>query len=265
MYDIKRTLIARKKVIITLSGTSGTATIAGLGAGKTITFLTSLTATASAFAVANLSYYDSLGVIISANYETLVFTEKVEGTGFTDPTITNVTTDLTGSVYSTLYPEPITLGEMKEFVLNRADADVQQDALLTELITTSRELAEQFCNRSFIPQTIELTELIKEQTTQEFILPYPNHIEIIEVKVNDEVTTDYDTIGINRLIIQMTGRFWTSTVDGNKYYLKYKAGDCPTLAKSAIMQICKDMYENRGKDPMTSNGFLMLNPLKVYS
>lgn len=270
MYDITRTLIAKKRVTITLSGLSGTANITGTGGlTKLLTFGTSLTASAAAFVVSHAAAYLALtpSVVVTSVYETLVFNEAVEGSGFTDPVITNATGDLTGSVYSTLYPEPVTLQEMKEFILNRSDEDVQQDALLRELITTSRELAEQFCNRSFIPQTIEYTEYLQVRWSEEipeFVLPFPNHLSLVEVKIADIATTEYEAIGINRYTIQFTGRYYTTDILGTKFYIKYTAGECNSLVKNAIMQICKDMYENRGKDPMSSNGFIMLNSQKVY-
>lgn len=270
MYDVTRTPIAKKRATITLSGLSGTANITGTGGvTKLLTFSTSLTASAAAFVVSHAAAYlaQTPSVVVTSVYETLVFNEAVEGSGFTDPIITNATGDLTGSVYSTLYPEPVTLQEMKEFILNRADEDVQQDALLRELITTSRELAEQFCRRSFIPQTIELTDYSSTRWSEggpEFVLPFPNHLSIVEVKASDVVTTDYESTGINRYSVRFTGSFYTTGTLGTEFYVKYTAGECNSLVKSAIMQICKDMYENRGKDPMSSNGFLMLNSQKVY-
>lgn len=270
MYDVTRTLIAKKRVTIALSGTSGTANITGLGGlTKLVTFGTSLTATAAAFVVSHAAAYLALtpSVVVTSLYESLIFNEAVEGSGFADPVITNTTGDLTGSVISTLYPEPVTLDEMKEFILNRADVDVKADALLSELITSSRELAEQFCNRSFIPQTIEYTEYLQVKWSEEipeFVLPFPNHLSLVEVKIADVVSTNYELTGINRYTVTFTGRYYTTDTLGTKFYIKYTAGECNLLTKNAIMQICKDMYENRGKDPFTSNGFIMLNSQKVY-
>lgn len=163
--------------------------------------------------------------------------------------------------------EPITLTEMKQFLLNRYDPDVTADALLTSMITAARELAEQFCNRSFIAQTIEYTEYMKlkwSEETPEIKLPFPNHLTITEVKIADTITTDYELIGINTFTIQFNGRNYTTNSDGTKFYVKYTAGECNARQKNAIMQICKDMYENRGATPMSSNGFIILNVDKVY-
>jgi hypothetical protein len=163
--------------------------------------------------------------------------------------------------------EPVTPAEIKAYILNRYDPEIETDVLLSTLLSTARELAEQYCNRSFIEQEIEYTEYIASSWTAdppEIILPFPNHLTVEEVKVSDVVTTDYTLIGINRYTLQFTGRCYSTESTGVKYYIKYTAGECTTLAKTAIMQICKDMYENRGKDPLTSNGFMMLNPLKIY-
>jgi hypothetical protein len=268
MYDVNKTLIARKRATVQLTGTAGTANITGAGGlTKLVTFGTSLTASAAAFVVSHAAAYLAQGIVVTSLYDFIVFTEVTEGTGFVDPVITNVSNDLTGEVISTLYPEPVALAEMKTYILDRYEADAEKDALLSSLITAARELAEEYCNRSFIPQTIEYTEYLKQKYSDdppEFLLPFPNHLTIEEVKVSDVVTTDYTQEGISRIKIVFTGRSYSTDSVGVKYYIKYTAGECSAQVKNAIFQIAKDMYENRGKDPLTSNGFLMLTSQKVH-
>jgi len=270
MYEVSKTLIAKKRATVTLTGTSGTANITGTGAvTKLITFGTSLTATAAAFVVSHAEAYlaQTPSVIVTSLYDMIIFNEAVEGSGFTDPICTNATGDLAGSIISTLYPEPVTLAEMKTYILDRYEADAEKDALLSSLITAARELAEEFCNRCFIPTQIEYAEYVNvkwSDTVPEFLLPFPNHLSLVEVKVADEVTTDYEQNGISRMTILFTGRYYTTDTVGTKFYFKYTAGDCSALVKNAILQIARDMYENRGKDPLTSNGFNLLNSQKVY-
>lgn len=267
MYDLSKSLIARKRATVQLTGTSGTANITGAGGlTKLATFGTSLVATAAAFVVSHAAAYLAQGIVVTSLYDMLVFTESVEGTGFVTPVITNASGTLTGEVVSTLYPEPVTLQEMKTYILDRYEDDSEKDALLTSMITAARELAEEFCNRAFIPTTVEYTENITSKWTEEppsILLPLPNHLTIEEVKINDVVTTEYETEGLNRFNIVFTGRNYSTDASGVKYYVKYTAGECPTLVKNAILQIAKDMYENRGKDPLTSNGFMMLHSQKV--
>ena len=164
--------------------------------------------------------------------------------------------------------EPVTVAELQAYIMNRYDStDQDVSSLLQDMITSARELAEQYCNRSFVQQEIEYTENVKTSWSDdipEFVLPFPNHLSIVEVKVNDVVPTHYQQGGINQYTIQFNGRWYTTSSTGTKFYFKYTAGACPGLAKQAIMQIAKDMYENRGVNPLSSNGFNLLNSLKVY-
>ena len=163
--------------------------------------------------------------------------------------------------------EPVTLAEMKTFILNRYEDDSAQDAILSDMIKASRELAETWSNRSLIPQTIEYEEKILQSfsdSAYEITLPFPNHLAIVEVKVDNQAVTDYELSGLSRFSIQFLSRYFTTDQQGTKYYIKYTAGDCGLMQKSAIMQICKDMWENRGKDPMSGNGYRMCQMFKSY-
>jgi len=164
--------------------------------------------------------------------------------------------------------EPVTVAELKAYIMNRYDPTDQDIASeLDSVITAARELAEQYCNRSFVVQEIEYTEYIKgcwSDDVPEFILPFPNHLTVDQVKVNDEVTSDYTVIGLNKMTVQFTSRYFTTGTEGTKFYIKYTAGECPYMAKQAIMQIAKDMYENKGATAMNANGFNLLNSLIVY-
>lgn len=268
MYDLSKTLIARKLATVQLTGTAGTANVTGAGGlTKLATFATSLTATATAFVVSHAAAYLAQGIVLTSLYDMLVFDELVEGSGFVDPVITNATSDLSGTVISTLYPEPVTLAEIKTYILDRYEADAEKDALLSSMITAARELSEEYCNRSFIPTTIEYTEYLQgkwSENVPEFLLPLPTHLTIVEVKVNDKVVTDYTTEGISSFKVIFNGTYYTTDSVGTKFYIKYTAGDCSALVKNAILQIARDMYENRGKDPLTSNGFMMLHSQKIH-
>lgn len=87
---------------ITLTGTSGTATIAAAGGlTKTATFSISLTQTAANFVTANAAAYLAVGIVLTSSGDDLIFTDNDPGKGFTNPTITNATGDLAGSVVNT--------------------------------------------------------------------------------------------------------------------------------------------------------------------
>ena len=161
--------------------------------------------------------------------------------------------------------EPVSLTEIKNYINTEYTDD--DTVLLPYLIIAARELAEKFCNRSFVAQTIEYTEEIDLDTLvyqYVFKLPYPDHLAIVEVKVNSVVTTDYVKTGTTRLSVYLSS-LTENTVGTCEVYIKYTAsGTCPDAVKTAIKQIAKDMYENRGKDAMNSNGFNLLMPYKVY-
>lgn len=272
MYNIKRTLIAKKTVVLTLTGTEGTCNITIAGLTRLCTFTNTLTGTALNFVYLWAADYLAVGIVVAASSGTIVIDELVQGVGFYNPIIENITINLnaSGIAYIT-YPEPITLAEARTFILDRTDDDAGANALLSELITSAREQAELYCNRSFIPQIIEYSEQVKTNFSDpvpEFTLPFPNHISISEVKVDgvlSALNSDYTVSGINRLTVNFNNQYFTTDQNGTTFYIKYIAGDCSITAKSAILQIMKDMYENRGKDAMSGNGFKMLQPLRIYS
>ena len=161
--------------------------------------------------------------------------------------------------------EPVTLADMKNY-LNTEYTDDDKN-LIPSLIMSARELAENFCNRSFVASTIEYTEMLDSDELEYLYvikLPFPDHASVDEVKINDVITTNYTKTGSVRLSVYLPG-LAIGESEVCTVYVKYKtAGNCPEAVKTAIMQIVKDMYENRGKDPMSANGFSLLQHYKVY-
>ena len=88
---------------ITLTGTSGTANVGAAGGlTKLVTYGGgSLTATAAAFVVSHATAYDGQGIVCTSIGEKIILTDKVPGTGFTAPTITNASLTLAGTVAHT--------------------------------------------------------------------------------------------------------------------------------------------------------------------
>lgn len=105
-------LMYLRKDTITLSGTSGTATVVCNGVSKTATFRTSLTVTASDFVTAFAADYLVSGVVLTSALGVLSFTQVTPGSLFTGSTsITNLTGTLAGAVANanTIYPVYITV------------------------------------------------------------------------------------------------------------------------------------------------------------
>lgn len=93
---------------VTLSGTSGTATITGAGGlTKTVTFSSDLTTSAANFVTANATDYLAQGIVLTSNAEDLIFSAETSGEHFTAPTITNTTGDLSGVLVSTTTDIPV--------------------------------------------------------------------------------------------------------------------------------------------------------------
>lgn len=92
----------KKKVTITLSGTSGTAnvTLAG-GLTKLATFSSSLSTTASNFVTAHAAAYLQQGIVVTSSGANLIFEAGLAGYEYTTPAITNASGNLAGTVYGT--------------------------------------------------------------------------------------------------------------------------------------------------------------------
>ena len=85
---------------ITLSGSSGTATITCNGLSKLATFNSTLTQTATDFVTAWAAAYLLMGITVTSSTNTLIFTSiGLTKNGAT--AIVNVTTDLAGTIVST--------------------------------------------------------------------------------------------------------------------------------------------------------------------
>jgi len=86
---------------LTLSGTSGTATILFKGVSKVATFATDLTTTAANFVTANAAAYAAVGVTLTSAAAVLTFVNDEEGVVIDAATGINLTTDLAGANVTT--------------------------------------------------------------------------------------------------------------------------------------------------------------------
>ena len=152
--------------------------------------------------------------------------------------------------------EPLLLADVKSFLKVEYTLD---DAFITDLITAARRLAELYCNRSLIADTIEYYTTDSEDS---YLLPYPEHDAIAEVKISDLVITDYTKTGLSQFtIIPNTN----TTVTPFSLYVKYSTtGKLPEGIKSVLMKIVADMYENRNDQQLSKMAMALLLPYKVY-
>lgn len=122
--------ITKQVETITLTGTSGTANITAAGGlTKLATFASSLSTTASNFKIANEAAYLAVGIVLTNSGSTLIFTAQTAGTAFTKPVITNVTSNLAGTVATTYTPTLTALAAT--FVTDNAAAYLEAGIDLT--------------------------------------------------------------------------------------------------------------------------------------
>lgn len=105
---------------VTLTGTSGTANINVNGVDYLATFNTSLTQTAADFVTSHATALAARGIVVTSSTADVILTAAIAGTPFAAPTITNVTTNLAGSVAATTAntaPADLSAGESEDMFL----------------------------------------------------------------------------------------------------------------------------------------------------
>jgi len=141
--------------------------------------------------------------------------------------------------------EPLTLEEVKDYLNVDFDLD---DNMILDQISAARNLVEEYTNRSFIEKSITLFD---ECAQSPYYLPFPNHSSITEVKINGEVTDNYEPQGLVKYIIY----FNTFGVITNLYRgagtamleVSYTtSGECPQAVKEAMKKAILDFYDYRG-------------------
>ena len=154
--------------------------------------------------------------------------------------------------YANDLSEPVSLDEAKNYLKIDYDTD---DVLLTEMIRSAREQAELFCNRSFVPKTIEFSTKDFEDPV---LLPFPNHNDITSVKV-DGNKVEYTLMGITQLEIEVTAI-------GKELKVIYTAGgDITKAEKETLKKVVADMYRNRDESgSLSENAIGYLLTFKVY-
>lgn len=93
---------------ITLTGTSGTASVTVNGVTKVATFATDLTTTASNFVTAFAADYLAIGITLTSSTVNLIFT-VASGTIVVDPAIANASGNLSGTILKSGFrlPHPV--------------------------------------------------------------------------------------------------------------------------------------------------------------
>jgi len=137
--------------------------------------------------------------------------------------------------------EPITVAEVKSYLKIDFTTD---DTLVGTLITGVREQIELFTGLGLIAKTIEYFD---EEIDEEIKLPFPEHLEITEVKLNGIVSTSYVKTGLSQFIIKPNSTTVTDASNDYGFYCKYKVtGTCQQAIKNEMLKLIDEKYRNRG-------------------
>jgi hypothetical protein len=168
--------------------------------------------------------------------------------------------------YSNIGIEPVTLIEAKAWMKIDYTHD---DSLISSLITSIREIAEEISGLALVPKTVEYFEDNLDILKDWIVLPCPAHDTIIEVKINGQAAT-YSKSGLNQFMIRGNSTISTD-VDEAGLYVKYTTlGTCSGGMKHAILKEITECYEKRGSTTevssqnITSGFFNYLQQFKVY-
>jgi len=166
-----------------------------------------------------------------------------------------VTTDVTS--------EPILLKDVKNYIKESYGTDALEDALLDILISSAREAAERYCNRSLAAKTIQVFWFADEINDMRLILPYGPHGTITSVYSVDQdgtetaltLNTGYHVRGVDMKEIEIS-QLSTVSSDGGSLDLDYKVTvpvgygntgleTLPSFYKVALLKTVAEWYLNR--------------------
>jgi len=152
----------------------------------------------------------------------------------------------TNVVFSAEGSEAVTLNDMKAWGKIDTTAD---NALITALITTARIMCEHYTNTSIITRTI-VADI--NNANGGFILPY------------GPVTGTPTAVDYNGTALTLVWNFSQIQTPYGRMQVTYTAGVTDqSIYKTAIMEQCLFLYENRGdeKTGLSPVAQLILNPL----
>lgn len=140
---------------LTISGSSGTATVTFMGDTYLCTFTSDLTTSAANFVTSHAATILLRGVTVTSSVADIVFTSAIEGQPFTNPTIANTTGNLTGSVASTLANTAPTALAADESLTNFIAVYDAQPAVLAAIPNNLKRI---YCDTRVVSNYIEALE-----------------------------------------------------------------------------------------------------------
>jgi len=172
--------------------------------------------------------------------------------------------------------EPVTLDEAKLHL--RVDS-ADDNALITALITTARQLAERETKRAFITQT---WEMYLDFAPAEIDIPKPPlQATGLAIKVIDDAAaetvvsaTTYDIDASDNSpgrVKLRSGCTWPYHRGFASFVIEFKAGygllatDVPEALKQGILQLLSHLYDNRGAEEIPKGIKDLFWPFKIMS
>lgn len=144
--------------------------------------------------------------------------------------------------------EPLTLAETKLYL--RVDGN-EEDALINDLISASRQHAEQYLRRSLMTQGWKLA--VNEECPEVLVLPMGPVQSVTSVSI-------FDTNGIETALVSSRYRLnaaqnallFDGQVTGHRVEIRYQTGyggasDIPKPLKQGMLQHIAELYEKRGE------------------
>lgn len=171
--------------------------------------------------------------------------------------------------------EPITLVQAKAHLRVTAS---DEDTLITSLITVVREMAEDYCQRSFALKTYRVT---LDEFPDEIKLEFPPIVSVESVAYTDadgnpqtlaEDQYSVDIVSQPGWILPAYDVTWPDTQEvANAVTADFIAGAADATANQAMLLMLAHLYENRGDtssgepdiQPMAAKA--LLNTRKVYA
>jgi uncharacterized phiE125 gp8 family phage protein len=169
--------------------------------------------------------------------------------------------------------EPISLAEAKVHL--RLGDGTDEDALILDLISTAREMAEHYTGRALAPQTLEMALPAFPRCASAIELDMPPVTSVVSVKYTDTVGVEQtldpkyrlSAFGTQRNVMPTFGNSWPSTgCDPEAVRIQYVAGyvACPDAARSAMLLTIGALYEDRETAELPAGAEGLLDTIKVY-
>lgn len=161
---------------------------------------------------------------------------------------------------SLIDPEPVTLSDAKLFTRVNSSSD---DSLLTSLITTAREMAEEYLGRSVVRQSYQM--IFDDKISGAVKLLRPPVISINSVKTSAKdgaettVNSDFYYLNTNDELV------FEQYISGHKIIIEYNAGydEIPEPIKQGMLNHIAALYDDRANTEIPLSSVSLYQPYRI--